>query len=239
MTKEEILESDSSELHQVDSCVPESSSQHKIDTEKAEIYSTTVPEESNVDTNDDAKTTTKKKRWGKKEKEKEKAPQDPKVTYLVGTLCAIVNGVGNPLIALLMGAVITSIGSNFNDTEKSVAEVKHVVIQFTYVGAIICVTSYIQMCAFSMSAENQTKRIREKYLHAILRQDIAWHDTSKNNESLNSRLSADTQLIFEGLADKVGVVLSSLISFVTGFVIAFCYGWRMTLVLLGVVPVLA
>ena len=157
----------------------------------------------------------------------------------VGTLCAIVNGVGNPLIALLMGAVITSIGSNFNDTEKSVAEVKRVVIQFTYVGAIICVTSYIQMCAFSMSAENQTKRIREKYLHAILRQDIAWHDTSKNNESLNSRLSADTQLIFEGLADKVGVALSSLISFVTGFVIAFCYGWRMTLVLLGAVPVLA
>lgn len=157
----------------------------------------------------------------------------------VGTLCAVVNGVGNPLIALLMGAVITSIGSNFNDTEKSVAEVKHVVIQFTYIGAIICVTSYIQMCAFSMSAENQTKRIREKYLHAILRQDIAWHDTSKNNESLNSRLSADTQLIFEGLADKVGVVLSSLITFVTGFVIAFCYGWRMTLVLLGVVPVLA
>lgn len=157
----------------------------------------------------------------------------------VGTLCAIVNGVGNPLIALLMGSVVTSIGSNFNDQAKSVAEVKHVVIQFTYVGAIICVTSYIQMCAFSMSAENQTKRIREKYLHAILRQDIAWHDTSKNNESLNSRLSADTQLIFEGLADKVGVCLSGLISFVTGFVIAFCYGWRMTLVLLCVVPVLA
>ncbi|KAF9544437.1 Multidrug resistance protein 1 [Mortierella hygrophila] len=253
MTKEELLEANSSELHQL-SCAPESSSHHKIDTEEAELYSTTVPEESNVDTNDDPKTTTKKKRWGKKEKKKEKAPEEPKVTYLqlyrfadtwdwtcvaVGTLCAIVNGVGNPLIALLMGAVITSIGSNFNDTEKSVAEVKHVVIQFTYIGAIICVTSYIQMCAFSMSAENQTKRIREKYLHAILRQDIAWHDTSKNNESLNSRLSADTQLIFEGLADKVGIVLSSLISFVTGFVIAFCYGWRMTLVLLGVVPVLA
>ncbi|KAF8941768.1 Multidrug resistance protein 1 [Haplosporangium gracile] len=108
-----------------------------------------------------------------------------------------------------MGSVITSIGSSFNGTEKSVAEVKCVVIQFTYVGAIIYVASYIQMCAFSMSAKNQTNWVREKYLHAILRQDIAWHDTSKSNKSLNSRLSANTQLIFESLADKVGVCLSA------------------------------
>lgn len=83
MTKEEILESDSSELHQLDSRVPESGSHHKIDIEKAEIDYTTVPEDLNVNNNDDSKTTTKKKRWGKKDKEKkEKAPEDPRVTYL-------------------------------------------------------------------------------------------------------------------------------------------------------------
>jgi ATP-binding cassette subfamily B (MDR/TAP) protein 1 len=83
MTKEEILDSDSSGLHQLDSRVPEST-HLKIDIEKAEIDSTTVPEESNVDTKDGSKKETKKKWWGKKkEKEtKEKAPEEPKVTYL-------------------------------------------------------------------------------------------------------------------------------------------------------------
>jgi ATP-binding cassette subfamily B (MDR/TAP) protein 1 len=60
--------------------------------------------------------------------------------HSVGTLCAVINGIGNPLIALLMGSVVTSIGSNLNDIEKSFSNVKHVVVQFTVVGAIICVT---------------------------------------------------------------------------------------------------
>ncbi|KAF9908858.1 Multidrug resistance protein 1 [Linnemannia zychae] len=197
MTKEEILETDGSDNPGLYNSVLGSDAHHEIDVGKAE-----------VDLDDSPKTpatTAKKSWWGKKEKERkkeeEKAPEEPKITYLqlyrfattwdwacvfVGTLCAVINGIGNPLIALLMGSVVTSIGSNFNDIEKSVSEVKHVVVQFTVVGSIICVTSYIQMCAFSMSAENQTKTIREKYLHAILRQDISWHDTSKNNESLNS-----------------------------------------------------
>jgi len=139
----------------------------------------------------------------------------------VGTLCAVINGVANPLIALLMGSVLSSIGNNLGSLEKSVADVRYGVIQFTVMDSITCLSSYPQMCAFSISAKNQTKTIRDKYLHAILRQDIAWHNTSKNNESLNPPLSADTQLIYERLADKVGVCLSGLISFVTGFVIAF------------------
>ncbi|KAF8929098.1 Multidrug resistance protein 1 [Dissophora ornata] len=120
-----------------------------------------------------------------------------------------------------------------------VAQVRIIVIKFTAIGAVIFVAAYGQMYFFTLSAENQTKKIRERYLHAILHQDISWHDTSKKPESLNSRLSADTQLIFDGLADKVGLVLSSLSTFVSGFIIAFIRGWRMSLVLLCAVPLMA
>ncbi|KAF9928630.1 Multidrug resistance protein 1 [Linnemannia zychae] len=251
MTKEEVFELEDSKLHQLDSRLPEIHQEQK--QREIDIDSATGPENTKSNTNN-AKAE-KSKRWAKKSSMKdEKKPDEPKVSYfqlyrfatawdwtcvMVGAICAIVNGVGNPLIALLMGSVVSSIGNNYGDLEKSIADVRHVVIQFAYIGAIICVTSYVQMCAFSMSAENQTKTIREKYLHAILRQDISWHDTSKNSESLNSRLNADTQLIYDGLADKVGACLSSLISFITGFIIAFYYGWRMTLVLFGIIPLLA
>jgi len=151
----------------------------------------------------------------------------------------MVNGVGQPLIALLMGDVINVINTNNADLDKTIKELRIVVIKFTVVGAIMFVMAYGQMCLFTLSAENQSKRIRELYLHAILRQDITWHDTGKNSESLNSRLSADTQLIFDGLADKVGLVLSSIAMFIAGFVIAFSNGWRMSLVLLTSVPLMA
>ncbi|KAF9899271.1 Multidrug resistance protein 1 [Linnemannia zychae] len=188
------------------------------------------------------------------------AKPEPKISYLqlyrfaspfdyfcvfLGTLCAFANGVGQPLVALLMGDVINSIavlGANPEDemlNAQLIAEMRILVIKFTVVGAIMFFVAYGQMCLFTLSAENQTKRIREKYLHAILRQDITWHDIGKKSESLNSRLSADTQLIFDGLADKVGICLSSLATFVAGFIIAFTHGWRMSLVLLTSVPLMA
>ncbi|KAF8945465.1 Multidrug resistance protein 1 [Haplosporangium gracile] len=188
---------------------------------------------------------------------------EPKVSYLqlyrfaspfdyfcvfLGTICAFVNGVGQPLVALLMGDVINSIAALAKTSTgpaadesnaKLIGEMRILVIKFTVVGAIMFFVAYGQMCLFTLSAENQTKRIREKYLHAILRQDITWHDIGKKSESLNSRLSADTQLIFDGLADKVGVCLASLATFVAGFVIAFTHGWKMSLVLLTSVPLMA
>lgn len=137
-----------------------------------------------------------------------------------------------------MGDVITGI-DKIQDKAQLIEDLRIIVIKFTVLGAIMFVMAYGQMCLFTLSAENQSKRIREKYLHAILRQDITWHDTGKNSESLNSRLSADTQLIFDGLADKVGLVLSSMAMFIAGFVIAFTHGWRMSLVLLTAVPLMA
>lgn len=147
-----------------------------------------------------------------------------------------------------MGNVINSIAelNSTGDTAadaasnaKLISELRIIVIKFTVVGAIMFFMAYGQMCLFTLSAENQTKRIREKYLHAVLRQDITWHDIGRKSESLNSRLSADTQLIFDGLADKVGVCLSSLATFVAGFVIALTHGWKMALVLMTTVPLMA
>ncbi|KAF9197148.1 ATP-binding cassette, sub-B (MDR TAP), member 4, partial [Podila verticillata] len=103
-----------------------------------------------------------------------------------GTICAIANGIGQPLVALLMGDVVNTLTTNVNDPINSVHDVRILVIKFTVVGAIAFFAAYGQMCFFTMSAENQSKRIREKYLHAILRQDISWHDIGKKSESLNS-----------------------------------------------------
>ncbi|KAG0016635.1 ATP-binding cassette, sub-B (MDR TAP), member 4, partial [Podila clonocystis] len=201
----------------------------------------------------------KKSRWGKKKDDKKedgKEEKEPvaKVTYfqlyrfastwdwfcvIAGALCAIVNGVGQPLVALLMGDVVTALTNNFNDPIAAAKDIRVLVIKFTVVGAIAFFAAYGQMCFWTISAENQSKRIREKYLHAVLRQDISWHDIGKKSESLNSRLSADTQLIFDGLADKIGMAVMSLTMFVAGFVIAFTNGWRMSLVLMSTVPLMA
>ncbi|KAF9105003.1 hypothetical protein BGX27_009855 [Mortierella sp. AM989] len=187
----------------------------------------------------------------KGKEEKEKIEKEFKVPYFelyrfaspwdltcvsIGIFCSLVTGVCQPLVAILFGDVVTKIAGV--DIESAVRDVRIVVIKFTIVGGFMLVASYGQMCCWTLSAENQSKRIREKYLHAILRQDMAWHDTSRKAESLNSRLSADTQLIFDGLADKVGLMVGSIATLIAGFSIAFTHGWRMTLVLMAAFPVM-
>lgn len=147
---------------------------------------------------------------------------------------SIGTGVGQPLVALLMGNIMESMGKGL----ASYDDIIGYVVKFTVVGAGIFLASYLQMCFWTLSAENQVKRIREEYLHAILRQDIGWHDTGKQAESLTTRLNSDTQLIYDGMADKVGLVLSSFTTFIAGFVIGFVRGWKLSLVLLSCVPLI-
>ncbi len=40
----------------------------------------------------------------------------------------------------------------------------------------------------------------------------------------------------EGMGDKFGVFIQSMAQFIMGFVIAFYYSWKMTLVMLAVMP---
>ncbi|KAF9430701.1 Multidrug resistance protein 1 [Entomortierella beljakovae] len=228
-----------------------------------ELENTSVPGTHMVDINQNDLTATNSKEDlsekvdETKDGDSEKPKEESKVSYFhlyrfaspfdwtcvfVGTICSFANGVGQPLVALLMGSVINKLAEYTvpeADPAGAVEEIRQIVIKFTIVGGAMFFLAYGQMCLFTLSAENQTKRIRELYLHAILRQDISWHDVGKKSESLNSRLSADTQLIFDGLADKVGLCLSSLSTFVAGFVIAFTHGWRMSLVLLTSVPLMA
>ncbi|KAG0084917.1 Multidrug resistance protein 1 [Podila epicladia] len=154
----------------------------------------------------------------------------------IATLASVVAGVGQPMVALLMGNIIQDL-MNPDPEEVSKAMTKDVIL-FTIIGAAMFGVAYLQMCFWTLAAESQVKRIREEYLHAILRQDIGWHDTGKQSESLTTRLNSDTQLIYDGMADKVGIAISSFVTFISGFVIGFVKGWKLSLVLLSCVPLI-
>ncbi|KAF9570080.1 Multidrug resistance protein 1 [Mortierella alpina] len=158
-----------------------------------------------------------------------------KKDWLYVTLGCIFVGVGQPFVAILFGNITRDLNTG---TEDKGPAIERDVILFTIVGAAMFVAGYGQQCFWTLSAEYQSKRIREKYFHAILRQDMTWHDVGSVSESLATRLSSDTQLIYDGLADKVGLVLSNFTTFIAGFIIGFTKGWKLSLVLLCAVPLI-
>ncbi|KAL1914597.1 uncharacterized protein VTP21DRAFT_8128 [Calcarisporiella thermophila] len=105
-------------------------------------------------------------------------------------------------------------------------------------GIVISVifSSYLLNCFWSLAGENQTKRIRELYFHSILHQDQGWFDLNQS-ESFNTRLTADTLLIQDGLSEKAGFLVKDISYALCCFTLAFYYGWRQSIVLLVIVPI--
>uniref|UniRef100_A0A8C8RQA6 ABC-type xenobiotic transporter n=1 Tax=Pelusios castaneus TaxID=367368 RepID=A0A8C8RQA6_9SAUR len=119
-------------------------------------------------------------------------------------------------------------------------EAKMIKIVYYYVGLGFAsmILSTIQVWIFLTSAARQTARIRQKAFFAILHQEMAWFDTTQIG-TLNTRLTDNINTIQEGIGDKICMFVQSFSRFLTGIIIGFIYGWKLTLVILSVSPLMA
>ena len=72
----------------------------------------------------------------------------------------------------------------------------------------------------------------------MLSTEVAYYDAASSGD-LVSRLAADMVLFNLATGPKVGVLLQAGSTFISGLVIGLYQGWRLALVLLGFVPLLA
>ncbi|KAG1825478.1 P-loop containing nucleoside triphosphate hydrolase protein [Suillus subaureus] len=99
-----------------------------------------------------------------------------------------------------------------------------------YLGIAMLVSTYMYMCIWVYTSEANGKRIRERYLHAILRQEIAYFDDVGAGE-VATRIQTDTHLVQMGISEKVAVAVTCISCFVTGFILAYARSWRLALAL--------
>lgn len=105
----------------------------------------------------------------------------------------------------------------------------HNVLYFVYLGIGEFVTVYISTVGFIYAGEHITQKIRENYLRAILRQNIAYFDKLGAGE-VTTRITADTNLIQDGISEKVGLTLTAIATFVTAFIVAYIKYWKLALI---------
>ncbi|XP_028718034.1 ATP-dependent translocase ABCB1 isoform X2 [Peromyscus leucopus] len=174
-----------------------------------------------------------------------------KLYMLVGTLAAIIHGIALPLMMLVFGDMTDSFANvgNFllnttNQTEYTSnmtgnleEEMTTYAYYYTGIGAGVLIVAYIQVSFWCMAAGRQIHKIRQKFFHAIMNQEIGWFDVHDVGE-LNTRLTDDVSKINEGIGDKIGMFFQSIATFFGGFIIGFTRGWKLTLVILAISPVL-
>lgn len=98
-----------------------------------------------------------------------------------------------------------------------------------YLGIGLFVTDYVSTVGFIYTGERATRKIRERYLEAILRQNIAYFDKIGAGE-VTTRITSDTNLIQDGISHKVGLTLTAVSTFVSAFIIAYIRHWKLALI---------
>ncbi|XP_013627775.1 PREDICTED: ABC transporter B family member 11-like [Brassica oleracea var. oleracea] len=158
---------------------------------------------------------------------------------ICGSVGAMGNGVGLPLMTLLFGDLIDSFGQNQNN--KDIVDViSKVCVKFVYLGLGTLGAAFLQVACWMITGERQAAaRIRNMYLKTILRQDIGFFDVETNTGEVVGRMSGDTVLIQDAMGEKVGKFIQLIATFIGGFALAFAKGWLLTLVMLTSIPLLA
>ena len=133
------------------------------------------------------------------------------ILMIIGSIGAAGNGVAQPISFIIFGKLIeqfidftaqlknaydlTSSNNSSNTTNVTLptpinleVEMKKFAVWFILLAACMFVLAFIQASFWSMTALRQTQKIRKKFFHSILKQDIGWFDVNESG-GLLSRLA--------------------------------------------------
>ncbi|AEO57999.1 hypothetical protein MYCTH_2304921 [Thermothelomyces thermophilus ATCC 42464] len=161
---------------------------------------------------------------------------------LVSSICAIASGAALPLMTVIFGNLQGTFQDYFTPGssmtyDEFTDEMGRLVLYFVYLAIGEFVTTYISTVGFIYTGEHISAKIREHYLESCMRQNIGFFDKLGAGE-VTTRITADTNLIQEGISEKVGLTLSAIATFVAAFIIGFVSFWKLTLILLSTVVAL-
>jgi ATP-binding cassette subfamily B (MDR/TAP) protein 1 len=151
----------------------------------------------------------------------------------VSALCAIAAGAALPLMTVIFGQLTGTFNGYFQGLVSRADfnhTISHMVLYFVYLGIAEFVTTYIATVGFIYTGEHISGKIRARYLEACMRQNIGFFDKLGSGE-ITTRITADTNLVQDGISEKVGLTLNALSTFVTAFIIGFIKSWKLTLIL--------
>ncbi len=113
-------------------------------------------------------------------------------------------------------------------------DLNHYTLYFVYLAIAEFFTIYIATAGWLYVGEHISSQLRERYLAAIMRQNIGYFDKLGAGE-ITTRITSDTNLVQDGISEKVAMTVTALSTFFTAFVIGFIRSWKFTLILFSTV----
>ncbi|EES06419.2 putative multidrug resistance protein [Sorghum bicolor] len=154
---------------------------------------------------------------------------------VVGLVGAIGDGMSTPVMLAITSRVFDDAGSGPDHLQQFVPKMNENVRYTLYLAAAHGITAFLEGYCWTRTAERQAKRMRLRYLRAVLRQDVEYFDLktggSTSSEVITS-VSNDSLAVQDVLSEKLPNFLTNVAAFVASYAVAFLLMWRLTLVAL-------
>jgi ATP-binding cassette, subfamily B (MDR/TAP), member 1 len=151
----------------------------------------------------------------------------------VAAVCSIASGAALPLMTIIFGNLQGTFQGYFNGQlsyDGFMAEMTHLVLYFVYLAIGEFVTTYVATVGFIYTGEHISAKIREHYLASCMKQNIGFFDKLGAGE-VTTRITSDTNLIQDGISEKISLTLAAVATFFAAFIIGFVSYWKLTLIL--------
>ncbi|KAM0921306.1 hypothetical protein ACQ4PT_006948 [Festuca glaucescens] len=94
-----------------------------------------------------------------------------------------------------------------------------------------------ELFLFGIAGGKLIERIRSMSFQSIVHQEVAWFDDPKNSSgALGARLSVDALNVRRLVGDNLALTVQIIATLITGFVIAVMADWKLSLIILCVIP---
>ncbi|KAI1898297.1 hypothetical protein AGOR_G00070870 [Albula goreensis] len=157
---------------------------------------------------------------------------------LLGSVGAAINGSVNPIYAILFSQILGTF--SIRDLNEQRKQIDGICVLFVIVGIVSFFSQFIQGYAFGKSGELLTRKLRKLGFQAMLKQEVGWFDNPMNSPgALTTRLATDASMVQGATGSQIGMVVNSLTSVGAAFIIAFYFSWKLTLVVMCFLPLIA
>ncbi|KAF0536907.1 multidrug resistance protein MDR [Gigaspora margarita] len=159
----------------------------------------------------------------------------------IGLVFAVAAGTAIPILSILIGIAVdyyTNFQRHTINSSVFSGGINYGSLINVYFAIFIFVATYISVATWVYTGERIARQIREQYLRAILRQNIAYFDEYSSGE-VTTRITSDIHLIQDGISEKVSLTFQYIVQFILSFIVAITLSWKMTLVISYFIPFLA
>ncbi|XP_020581200.1 putative multidrug resistance protein isoform X2 [Phalaenopsis equestris] len=149
----------------------------------------------------------------------------------LGFIGSVGDGLTLPISIVVFYKMVNALGAGPSspDFEHGVNQSS---LQFVYVAAGGFLFAFLEGYCWTRTGERQARRMRGRYLKAVLRQEVGYFDLKKDGSTAEvvNCVSTDSFVIQDVLSEKVPNFIMNTATFVSSYIAAFLLQWRLTLI---------